>query len=102
MLFITYSFYVLSFLFFLSGHTINGQKLLEFTWSQDMASAELNVKSASLWVRLEPRPIGGRYYPRKIPQNLNFTFWVFHVITSGLANATYLSGKVCYKPTFVS
>ncbi len=80
----------------LPGYTINGQKLLEFSWSQDMAAADLNVKSAMLWVRLELKPDSPSRL-RKLPPNLNFTFWVFRVIASGLRNATYLSGKVCYK-----
>ncbi|KAK7571848.1 hypothetical protein V9T40_014320 [Parthenolecanium corni] len=74
------------------GLTINGQKLLEFSWSQDMAAADLNVKSAMLWVRLELKPDSSNRV-RKIPPNLNFTFWVFRVIASGLRNATFLSGK---------
>lgn len=59
-----------------------------------MAAADLNVKSAMLWVRLELKPDTANRH-RKIPSNLNFTFWVFRVIASGLRNATYLSGKVC-------
>ena len=77
-----------------AGYTLNGQKLLEFSWSQDMAAADLNVKSAMLWVRLELKP-DTPYSIKRLPPNLNFTFWVFQVIASGLRNATYLSGKVC-------
>lgn len=84
-----------------SGYTINGQKLLEFSWSQDMAAADLNVKSAMLWVRLELKP-GTPYSIKRLPPNLNFTFWVFQVIASGLRNATYLSGKVCCKSFCIS
>lgn len=54
-----------------------------------------------LWVRLELKPDSSNRV-RKIPPNLNFTFWVFRVIASGLRNATFLSGKVCCKSIYTS
>ncbi|XP_073989821.1 inhibin beta chain-like isoform X2 [Rhodnius prolixus] len=65
------------------GTRLNGQRLVEFVPPGE--GPELRVKSAVLWVRLEPRSHSS------IQRNV--TLWAFRLTTHHLPNATHLSGK---------
>ncbi|XP_014293830.1 inhibin beta chain, partial [Halyomorpha halys] len=60
---------------------LNGQRLLELAAPAE--GTELRVKSAVLWLRMEPRATVLR----------NVTLWAFRLLAQHLSNATHLSGK---------
>ncbi|KDR22706.1 Inhibin beta chain, partial [Zootermopsis nevadensis] len=76
----------------LTGHTLNGQPLLEFSHAQELggvAGTELRVKAATLWVLVDFRsPLHRAFRHTK-----NLTLWVFTVSQRLHANTTHLSGK---------
>ena len=84
-----------------TGHTLNGQPLLEFSHAHDVggaaggAGSELRVKAATLWVRVDFRSPLHRAFRHSVPDK-NLTLWVFTVTRQLQTNTTHLSGKVCY------
>ncbi|RZF41827.1 hypothetical protein LSTR_LSTR005289 [Laodelphax striatellus] len=83
------------------GHMLNGQQLLEFAPPQGVEGPELRVKSATLWVRLEPSSsLSAERLGRLRDRNL--TLWIFRVSPHRLANTTHLSGKDFDEHTEVS
>lgn len=74
-----------------AGGRLNGQRLLEL--AAPVEGSELRVKSAVLWLRMEPRAGG----PHR-----NVTLWAFRLLSAHLPNATHLSGKVCHNITTVN
>ncbi|KAL1139839.1 hypothetical protein AAG570_006816 [Ranatra chinensis] len=72
------------------GSTLNGQTVLEFWQAGGAEGVELRVKSAMLWVKVEPTRAK---HPPPPPPHTNFTLWAF-TVHAHLPNATRLSGKV--------
>lgn len=80
-----------------TGHTLNGQPLLEFAHPHDLgggAGTELRVKAATLWVRVDFRSPLHRAFRHNVPDK-NLTLWIFTVTQHLHTNTTHLSGKVC-------
>lgn len=80
-----------------TGHTLNGQPLLEFAHPHDLgggAGTELRVKAATLWVRVDFRSPLHRAFRHNVPDK-NLTLWIFTVTQHLQTNTTHLSGKVC-------
>lgn len=80
-----------------TGHTLNGQPLLEFAHPHDLgggAGTQLRVKAATLWVRVDFRSPLHRAFRHNVPDK-NLTLWIFTVTQHLHTNTTHLSGKVC-------
>lgn len=76
-----------------SGHTLNGQPLLEFPMSSGEPALEpLRIKRATLWARVELKHSHHYQHHRHNQINQrNITLWVFRV---HCGNTTHLRGKV--------
>jgi len=83
------------FIFIVTGHTLNGQPLLEFPMSSGEPALEpLRIKRATLWARVELKHAHHYQHHRHSQINQrNITLWVFRV---HCGNTTHLRGKVIY------
>jgi len=78
---------------YVTGHTLNGQPLLEFPMSSGEPALEpLRIKRATLWARVELKHAHHYQHHRHSQVNQrNITLWVFRV---HCGNMTHLRGKV--------